>query len=298
VLFERHKRLLAVLKALGGEVGLLDFQKLLFLYCQEIEEKPSYEFVPYKYGGFSFTSYDDKRRLVSQGLIEADEGTWKITARGQEVANVSASTRVAMNRFAEKYAELRGDALVAEAYRRYPFYAIRSEIAARVLANDPLAVLAIDAVRPRADSGALLTIGYEGRSIEGYLNILLRAGVTILCDVRKNAFSHKYGFSKGTLKKGCDGIGIRYEHLPELGIASDSRRGLESRADYESLFARYEREMLPSQTAALDRLRTWVGEGARVALTCFEHSPQLCHRHCVAEELERRWGKSLAARHL
>ena len=57
VLFERQKRLLALLDALGGEVGGLDFQKLLFLFCREDEEAPTYEFVPYRFGGFSKGTY-------------------------------------------------------------------------------------------------------------------------------------------------------------------------------------------------------------------------------------------------
>jgi hypothetical protein len=48
MLFDRQKCLLALLDAHGGEVGNLDFQKLLFLYCQESEESPTYEFVPYR----------------------------------------------------------------------------------------------------------------------------------------------------------------------------------------------------------------------------------------------------------
>ena len=43
MLFDRQKRLLALVDALGGRVGSLDFQKILFLYCQEAEEKPTYE---------------------------------------------------------------------------------------------------------------------------------------------------------------------------------------------------------------------------------------------------------------
>lgn len=45
---------------------------------------------------------------------------------------------------------------------------------------------------------------------------------------------------KGTLSKACEGVGIRYEHLPELGIASDERRNLETQADYDALFAQYD----------------------------------------------------------
>ena len=35
-LFNRQKVLIALVNALGGKVGNLDFQKLLFLYCQEV----------------------------------------------------------------------------------------------------------------------------------------------------------------------------------------------------------------------------------------------------------------------
>ena len=137
----------------------------------------------------------------------------------------------------------------------------------------------------------------RGPQLESYLNRLLRAGVTLLCDVRRNPLSRKYGFSKGTLSKACEGVGIRYEHLPELGIASEERRELETQADYDALFAEYERESLPKQTAALAKIRGWVEAGERVALTCFERLPHQCHRHCVAEALDQRGG-CLVALHL
>ena len=298
MLFERHKRLLALLDALGGDVGNLDFQKLLFLYCRGIEEKPTYEFVPYKFGGFSFTSYDDKRKLVADGLIEAHERTWKLTPVGKKAATVAPLTRMRMDQFAQKHALLRGDDLVAEAYRRHPFYAIRSEIADKLLAKDKLALASIQAMRPGKKPAGVATIGYEGRTLEAYLNTLLKESITILCDVRRNAFSHKYGFSKKTLQKGCEGVGIRYEHVPELGIASEMRRSLETQADYDALFEAYERESLPQQTPALEKIRGWVNGGHRVALTCFELLPHQCHRHCVGEELARRWGESMNPQHL
>lgn len=298
MLFERQKRLLALVDALGGNVGSLDFQKLLFLYCREVEEKPTYEFVPYKFGGFSFTSYDDRRRLVQQGLLAEEERTWKLTPAGKKAASIAPMVRMRMDQFARRHAELSGDALVAEAYRRHPYYAIRSEMAGRVLAGDDATLAAIAESRPAGHKPGVVTIGYEGRTLEAYLNCLLQAGVTLLCDVRRNAFSHKYGFSKQTLHKGCEGVGIRYEHMPELGIASEDRRTLETQADYNALFTIYERDSLPKQTSALQRIRDWVNAGERVALTCFELLPHQCHRHCVADELERRWGKPLTPLHL
>jgi uncharacterized protein (DUF488 family) len=128
-----------------------------------------------------------------------------------------------------------------------------------------------------------------------YLNLLLNNSVTLLCDVRRNALSRKYGFSKSTLSKACEGVGIRYEHLPELGIDSEERRELNTQADYDALFAEYKRKSLPRQTQALARIRGWVQDGERVALICFERLPHQCHRHCVAEALAQHAGKDLVA---
>ena len=298
MLFDRQRSLLALLDAHKGEVGNLDFQKLLFLYCQESEDTAPYDFVPYKFGGFSFTSYADRRRLTEQGLLADEERVWKLTPLGKASATVALGTRMKMDQFATRHNCLRGDALVAEAYRRHPYYAIHSEIAQKVLAGDRAAMENIDKSRPTAGSARLFTIGYEGRSLEKYLNILLMNGVTLLCDVRRNPLSRKYGFSKGTLSKSCLGLGIRYEHLPELGIESEKRRGLDTQADYDRLFLDYERDRLPNQDHALLKIRQWIDGGDRVALTCYEHLPRQCHRHCVAEALEQKAGKRCVAQHL
>ena len=178
-----------------------------------------------------------------------------------------------MDRFAQRHARLRGDALVAEAYRRHPFHATRSEMAGRLLAGEAAMLAAIKAARPAAGVPGLCTIGYEGSSLEGYLNRLLQAGVTLLCDVRRNPLSGKYGFSKGTLSTACAGVGIRYEHLPELGIASEERQELRTQGDYDALFAAYERDTLPRQTNALKKIGAWVAAGERVALRALYDCP-------------------------
>jgi hypothetical protein len=298
MLFDRQRRLLALLDAVGGNIGSLDFQKLLFLYCQEADEMVPYEFVPYKFGGFSFTSYADKRRLIERGLLQNEEHAWILTEDGRDAATVTRAVQLSIDQFTRRHARLRGDALVAEAYRRYPYYASRSEIAERILANDPSTLNAIDKLRPKTGLTGLCTVGYEGRSLEGYLNLLIRSGVTLLCDVRRNPWSRKYGFSKSTLAKGCEGVGIHYEHLPELGIASEDRRGLETQEDYDALFFDYKRYSLPFQEEALKKIKRWVKQGQRVALTCFERRPEQCHRHCVAEALEKGFGRQFKPVHL
>jgi uncharacterized protein (DUF488 family) len=297
MLFERQRLLLTILDALGGPVANTDFQKLLFLYTQQCEEAPSYDFVPYKFGAFSFTSYADKRRLTEAGFLTEDENHWQLTDAGRQTARKHAVMPLVVSRFCRDHANLRGNALIAEQYRKFPYYATRSEIVEKVLSDVKSRQWVIDA-RPKKVKAGLVTIGYEGRSLEAYLNLLLKNSVTLLCDVRRNPLSRKYGFSKSTLGKACDGVGIRYEHLPELGIDSEERRDLKTQADYDALFGEYERKSLPKQTEALAEIRNWLKQGERVALTCFELMPQQCHRHCVAEALAYGAGKDLVAVHL
>jgi len=294
MLYSRQRQLLQFLDALGGAAGKLDFQKLLFLYCQEQPSTAPYHFVPYKYGAFSFTSYADCRKLVAHGLIEDDDG-WRLTDGGRKIIGRTQDMQLAA--FARSH-RLRGDELVADTYRRFPFFATRSEIAEHVLKGDDAALARIEALRAARSKPSLHTIGYEGHSVESYLNSLLKSGITILCDVRRNPISRKYGFSKNTLARTCENVGIRYEHLPELGIASEQRQGLDTQADYDALFDDYERTWLPKQGAALEKIRAWADEKEHVALTCYEHLPHQCHRHCVAEALEGRFGKDLSAKHL
>ncbi|MCZ2135526.1 MAG: DUF488 domain-containing protein, partial [Burkholderiales bacterium] len=108
----------------------------------------------------------------------------------------------------------------------------------------------------------------------------------------------KKGFSKSTLAQGCAAVGIRYEHLPELGIASEKRKNLATQADVDALFAEYERDWLPTQGPALAKLRAWLDADERVALTCFERAPGACHRHCVAEAFAVAYQPALLLAHL
>ena len=297
-LFNRQKVLVALLNELGGKVNNLDFQKLLFLYCREFEAEPSYEFVPYHFGAFSFTSYADRRKLMERNLLTDDNETWELTGTGHEIAETASTDSDAIRSFVKQFRRLRGNALIAETYRRYPYYGIQSQIVEKVLSGDAKAIRKIRIARPPKDKPGIVTIGYEGRTLEAYLNILLEDGVSLLCDVRRNALSRKYGFSKSTLARGCKGVGVRYEHIPELGIDSRLRKDLSTQASYDRLFEQYEQDVLPRQTEALKIIADWVVRGERVALTCYEHLPSQCHRHYVSEALIRLLGDKYTVRHL
>ena len=292
----RQRLLIGLLGSFNHSLSNLDFQKLLFLYCQESDSPRPYEFVPYKLGAFSFTSYADRRKLTDHGLLVEDESTWQLTPSGRRAALGFRHPTIAA--FVDRHRTLQGDALVAETYRRFPYFAIRSEIANKVLRGDKIALRRIDRFQPQSNPSTLLTIGYEGRSLESYLNLLLQAGVTLLCDVRRNAVSRKYGFAKSTLANACTTLGICYEHVPELGISTERRRNLRGRADYRRLFSEYNHYDLPRQPGALATVIQWIRSGECVALTCYERDAEDCHRSRVAMEIDRQIRLQPPARHL
>lgn len=285
-----------LLGSLDCSIPNLQFQKLLFLYCQEPDSASLYEFVPYRFGAFSFTSYADRRKLIDRGLLVDEESRWQLTPSGRR--SVVGLHHPGMVSFLDRYRMLQGDALVAESYRRFPYYAIRSEIAEEVLYDDKKALQRIEAARPQTIPSTLLTIGYEARSLEYHLNVLLQEGVSLLCDVRRNAVSRKYGFSKSTLSNACATLGIRYEHLPELGISAERRRAVRGRADYSRLFREYEKHHLPQQPGALATVTQWIRSGECVALMCYERDAENCHRSRVAAEIDRQTGVRPPVRHL
>ena len=66
---------------------------------------------------------------------------------------------------------------------------------------------------------------------------------------------------------------------------------------YKEQFRRYESEILPQQTPTFEDLRGLIVNYGRVALTCFEADHLFCHRHVVAEHLEKGFDSSLRIKH-
>ncbi len=284
-LLHRQKLLLSLVQAAGGTLGATDVQKLLFLYTRKWEREASFQFVPYRFGCFSFQSYADRKYLEQKGLLVVDENNrWEITAKAKPFVPQDVTARLRI--FVDRTVPERGRALVERVYREDPFFATRSEMLPEVIPSAKERKDLLSSV-PVPTGRALFTIGYEGDSIDGYLQRLIRNRVKLLCDVRRNPLSRKTGFSKNQLATYCSRVGIGYLHVPELGIPGHRRMELNSQADYDALFAEYEVEDLPQQEDAVARLVNLLDEHERIALTCFEKEPHCCHRHCVAEAMEK-----------
>ncbi len=288
-MYYRRKVLLSFLEIFEGKLEKIRFQKLLFL-LRDKQTKPSFDFVPYKFGCFSFQSYADLRTMIKYELVgelETDSGEfWKRgPADGDRhfVEEILPADRQALLETKSVYGHLTSDELVALTYRQYPYYAIRSEIARNVLTEDEL--LRVRQETPSNMTPTLFTIGYEGKSIEAYFNALIKNNVKVLCDVRNNPVSMKYGFSRTPLERTCTSLGIKYVHIPELGIVSEKRKNLKTPSDYGNLFAEYERSTLSSTASYQRSVMNLLESEKRVALTCFEADPTMCHRMRLTKAL-------------
>jgi len=289
--YHRQRLLLFMLEQAGGTLGRLDLQKLLFLYVQESGTK-HYAFVPYRFGCYSFLAADDLDLLDKRDWIsQADnEMILKRPLRDQKWATGS-EERQTVRRWLSRHTK-RGTALIRDVYRRYPWYAIQSEIKEHLLSPDELERVCLAKDSEAQTDTTLFTLGYEGIHFETYVNKLIRNNIKVLCDVRRNPLSRKFGFSQRSLSTLLPKMGIEYQHLPELGIESESRKQLNNMSDYEALFAKY-RKTLPDKRSGLKRVMDILDQQKRVALTCFEKEPHCCHRHCVSDLLAGQHGLSV-----
>lgn len=286
MLYYRRKILLALIETFGGSLTAKSFQKYLFLFTRQQTEK-SFDFIPYRYGCFSFQANQDVATLEKYGYIEIAEGEngrhIKLNRPGQYITMLDLFDHQALLDVKDQFGKMSQQELIRYTYRHYPYYATKSTIAESLLTAEELSV--VETQKRVYTESVLFSIGYEGISLETYINRLIINDVHVLCDVRKNAYSQKYGFSKSQLQKACEGVGIRYEHVSDLGIESEQRQHLQSQTDYDQLFERYEQTTLIKYREALMHLRSLLDTDKRIAVTCFEKDPAQCHRTRVAKAL-------------
>jgi hypothetical protein len=127
MVFERQRLLLTLLDTVGEPVGDVDFQRLLFLFTQEGEAAPSYEFVPGKVGAFSFTCGADKPKLIEAGLVAENDQNWRLTKAGRAEARRQPVEPLRVAGFCREHSGRRGKALIVEQYRRFPSDALFAE---------------------------------------------------------------------------------------------------------------------------------------------------------------------------
>lgn len=281
-MYYRRKIILALLDVFDGKLEKFSMQKLLLILAK-MQEKPSFDFIPYKQGAFSFQSYADIRTMMKYGQVGEDEKHWVKKDKEKYLDLLTSKDKQRILYLKAQFGKMSANELMKHTYIKYPYYATKSTIAHKLL-NEKEMKEVRNAVAHNNKS-VLYTIGYEGKSLEKYINDLIGKDVKVLCDVRKNPFSMKYGFNKSQLKNACYNVGIKYVHIPDLGIESDKRQNLNTQKDYDKLFFEYEKTTLRKNSSALEEVNQLVNTEKRVAITCFEAEHCQCHRGRVANAL-------------
>lgn len=293
-MLKRQKILLSLLSYAQESLPSISFVKLVFLLRKETDfsnDSTFYDFMPYKFGPFSFTLYHELANLKSQGFVKHENG--KISLCSENVLSTKkvisdipwASQKIVRNMMISN-GEKDKDTLLKEVYDRYPWYATRSEI---------LELRKQSVAHNNCVESVIYTVGYEGKSVDGFFNNILQNSIELIIDVRSNPISRRYGFSKKKFSEIAEELGISYIHMPELGIPSKHRTNLNDYSSYQNLLTFYEKEVLPSCETSINKVGILMREKA-AALMCMEKDYRCCHRSRLAKIVSQKSG--LSVRHI
>lgn len=153
---------------------------------------------------------------------------------------------------------------------------MRVQLDGRAIWNDGRSVQAAD----------FFTFGYTGRPTEEVLDLLKRAGVATVVDIRFSPVSmHKPDFSKSNLRRIVEQHGLNYVHLPELGVPKSVRTLAAERGTREIIWEWYDENVVSQYVGR--NLHFFLNLADHpMALMCVEIDPRACHRHRLFQALE------------
>jgi len=283
MMLNRQKILLSYIHLAGKVESKTVLTKSMFLLCkEELGENSFYDFFPYNFGPYSFCmDRIDVQSLINKDLISDFPYQIKDKKFADNIlSNLDEDSISAISNVYSKYGKMRAWQIKNYVYDKYPYFAIRNEKDSPSYSNyDP-------ANSPKLQEAKIFTTGYEGKSLDRFLDELIKNNVKILVDVRKNPRSMKYGFSGNTIRHYAEKVNIKYVSVPELGIEGQHRQNLETQADYDKLFVLYKKKMLPKNYEKLKTLKNLIEDDKRMALMCFEKDYKQCHRGVLSEEFK------------
>jgi Domain of unknown function DUF488 len=273
----RRKIFLYLLQKAGGSASRIGLNNWCFLLRHETASgggETFYDFVPYENGPHSFGLEHEIGRLVKKGIIgESNDGCLQIA--GEFEAELPKPPEVDdAERIMLQYGRTSADDLMEEVSSRHPWFTINSD-RPRIRKSE----------LPQAEI-AVYTIGYQGLSVDRFLNTLLESGIRCIADVRNSPHSRTYGFHKSTLSRLSGEIGIKYRSFQDLGIPTADRREVQANGDYEALFRKYREDVLEKNYESIAELSDQIRKEP-TALICMEADWRFCHRSITAEHLRK-----------
>lgn len=116
-----EKCVLYLLDINNSKISKLRLVKLMFLISEQIH---LYDFIPYKYGPFSFQLYHDLSRLEKCNLISIKNNSVSLVGRNQ--TQLDTKTKKIIRAYSRKFADFDDKYLLDYIYDKYPEYTILS----------------------------------------------------------------------------------------------------------------------------------------------------------------------------
>ncbi len=130
----------------------------------------------------------------------------------------------------------------------------------------------------------LYTIGYEGRTIDSFIEQLKISEISRIIDVRDIPVSRKKGFSSVPLKETLESNGIKYIHIKSLGSPATFRKKLKEDGDYDYFFKAYS-EYLSENIEIIKDVYRFILDGVN-CIMCFERLFNQCHRSIITDKIK------------
>lgn len=134
------------------------------------------------------------------------------------------------------------------------------------------------------ETADFFTFGYSGRKTDEILDALRIHRIRTVLDIRRNPVSmYRPELSKNNFSTLLAQHGIRYVHVPSLGVPREIRAQAIETGNREVIWEWYDENVVPlhlTPSLFLDRFEH------PVALMCTEIDPHECHRHRLALALE------------
>jgi|GEM_PF-219147 len=286
----RRKVVLAMVSKSKEPLSLIKLHTLMFLFV-EASKKDFYSFIPNNFGCYSIALHDDQVALIKKQLLFEEKGDSPFRSYlSIDAANCDVTTMTLkeddsniLDTVLRMHQMKTEHDLIDLTYRMEPYYGIRSRIIKR-FADDTAFLLRVDHIKTKIShaSRGLYTIGYEGFSIDSFIQQLISNNIKTLVDVRKIAFSMRREFCKTSLQEALREAGIKYIRMAEVGIPSKNRKELLPLGKKDELFAWYQDTILPQCASQASSIADLVSK-ENISLMCYEKDPKDCHRSLFAE---------------
>jgi uncharacterized protein (DUF488 family) len=131
------------------------------------------------------------------------------------------------------------------------------------------------------------SLGYEGVSLDRYVEVLKENNISVVVDVRETPWSFKRGFSKKPLAERLHADGIFYLHLKSAGNPSRNRKmGLPQ----EQVIELYKAHLDANPDCLGEIYDLMMKSPGAICLLCYEREPHDCHRKVILDKIAQQNG--------